>query len=715
MKTGPASSASVKPAPVAAAPAANPAGRKRFWFRLTAFLGVPILFLAATEGGLQLAGFGHPTGFFLKRQVNGQSVWTDNQAFGERFFPPGLARYPRPATLPRAKPANTLRLFVLGESAAQGDPAPRFGLARMLEVLLREAFPQRRIEVVDATMVAINSHAILPIGRACAKCQGDLWVIYMGNNEMIGPFGALSVFGPKTPPLLLVRANLALKATRLGQLMDLGLRRLRGGNEPLAEWGGMGMWAGLDIHSDQKRTARVYRHLQANLGAILAAARQAGVKVILCTVATNLRDCAPFGALHRADLTAAKLAEWEAAYRQGVAAQSQTNWAEADLCYQRAAAIDERFADLTYRRAECCLALGQLAQAQRYFLAARDQDALQFRADGRINQIIRQAAANAATPDVHLLDAEALFAAHSPHGLVGKDYFYEHVHLKPEGNYLLARAVADCAAEALGLPGPTKEVPRPVGSADGPSTDARLPTTSSTGAARSWISESECLARLGFTEWNRYSILKEVLERVEAFPYTRQVNHAQQLQALRQEFDQYRAASKPAQVRRAAQQAAQAVARCPQDAELRWNLAELLSQSGDLAKAEAQWRAVIRLQPQAIWAYYNLARLLESCQRDAEAPALYRQCLQINPRFFEALHALGLALTRQGEFREAARFLRLAVREKPSSVKTRLALGQALVQAQQPAAAARQFREVLRLEPGNPQARQGLASIGRAK
>lgn len=704
----------MKPAPVAAALAARPTDRKGFWFRLAAFLGVPVLLLAATEGGLRLAGFGHPAGFFLLRHLNGQLVWTDNQAFGERFFPPGLVRYPRPVTLPAAKPAHTLRVFVLGESAAQGDPAPRFGLARMLEVLLRERFPQRRIEVVDAAMVAINSHAILPIARACAKCQGDLWVIYMGNNEMIGPFGALSVFGPQTPPLPVIHANLALKATRLGQLLDLGLRRLRLGSQPPAEWGGMSMWAGQSIRLDQKRTARVYHHFQANLAAILAAGRQAGVKVILCTVPTNLRDCAPFSALHRADLSAPKLAECEAAYRQGVAAQSQGNWAEADSCYQRAAAIDDHFADLTFRRAECCLALGQLAQAQQYFQAARDQDALQFRADGRINQIIRQSAAAGANPDVQLLDAEALFAANSPQGLVGENYFYEHVHLKPEGNYLLARAVAERAAAALGLLRPTNDLPQQVGESGGFPANALPPTALSSGAALSWISESECLAQLGFTDWNRYSILKEVLERVESFPYTRQVNHAQQAQALRQELEQYRAASKPAQVRRAAQQAAQALARRPEDADLRWNLAELLNQSGDLAQAEEQWRAVIRLQPQAIWACYNLALLLESCQRHAEARALYRQCLRINPRFFEALHSLGLALSRQGEFREAARFLRLAVREKPGSAKTRLALGQALVQARQPAAAARQFREVLRLEPGNPQARQGLESIRRA-
>ena len=46
-------------------------------------------------------------------------------------------------------------------------------------------------------MTAINSHAILPIARECARRDGDLWIIYMGNNEMVGPFGAGTVFGSR--------------------------------------------------------------------------------------------------------------------------------------------------------------------------------------------------------------------------------------------------------------------------------------------------------------------------------------------------------------------------------------------------------------------------------------------------------------------------------------------------------------------------------------
>ena len=58
-----------------------------------------------------------------------------------------------------------------------------------------------KFEVINTGMTAINSHAILAIARDCVPFNGDIWIIYMGNNEVIGPFGAGSVLGPKAPPL----------------------------------------------------------------------------------------------------------------------------------------------------------------------------------------------------------------------------------------------------------------------------------------------------------------------------------------------------------------------------------------------------------------------------------------------------------------------------------------------------------------------------------
>ena len=168
--------------------------------------------MACLECALRLAGYGYSTAFFKPLKVAGQDCLVDNDDFGLRFFPPALARIPVPVVMKATKPVGAIRIFLLGESAALGDPRPQFGAGRYLEALLRERFPGQDFEVVNVAMTAINSHVILPLARECAVHQGDLWVIYMGNNEVVGPFGAGTVFSPQTPPLALIRLNVALKA-----------------------------------------------------------------------------------------------------------------------------------------------------------------------------------------------------------------------------------------------------------------------------------------------------------------------------------------------------------------------------------------------------------------------------------------------------------------------------------------------------------------------
>ena len=187
-------------------------GRKLWCFRLLALAGVPLLFLLACwKLGLRLAGFGYPTGFLLKSSNRGEDTFVQNNQFGWRFFGPRAARLPDATSIPRLKPPGTVRIFVFGESAAYGDPQPRFGLPRMLEAMLSLRHPDKKFEVVNAAMTGINSHVIRPLARDCAKAGGDVWVIYMGNNEVVGPFGAGTVFGGQTPPLPLIRAGLASK------------------------------------------------------------------------------------------------------------------------------------------------------------------------------------------------------------------------------------------------------------------------------------------------------------------------------------------------------------------------------------------------------------------------------------------------------------------------------------------------------------------------
>ena len=82
-------------------------------------------------------------------------------------------RQPASFASPRSKPTDTVRIFVLGESAAFGDPQPAFGLPRMLQALLSRRYPAVRFEVVNAAMTGINSHVIVPIARDLARADGD--------------------------------------------------------------------------------------------------------------------------------------------------------------------------------------------------------------------------------------------------------------------------------------------------------------------------------------------------------------------------------------------------------------------------------------------------------------------------------------------------------------------------------------------------------------
>jgi hypothetical protein len=202
--------------------------RRKWLFRFIALVVMPLLLLGGLEIVLRLAGYGYSTGFFEKIRVGEKEFLVNNENFSLRFFPPQLARWPGPVMMEAKKPANTYRIFILGESAARGEPEPPYAASRYLETLLNERFPNTHFEVINLGITAINSHVILPIARDCAHAGGDLWIIYMGNNEMVGPFGAAMVFGAKAPPLGFVRLNLAIQKTRVGQLLvDIG-RKLHG-------------------------------------------------------------------------------------------------------------------------------------------------------------------------------------------------------------------------------------------------------------------------------------------------------------------------------------------------------------------------------------------------------------------------------------------------------------------------------------------------------
>src|SRR5262249_53126953 len=137
-----------------------PSPGRKWVFRGLAVM-LPLIVVALGEGILRWAGYGYPTGFFRKVQLDGQPFFIDNERFTFRFFPPELARWPGSVRMAAEKPRGMRRIFVFGESAAMGDPQPAYSASRYLEVLLQERFPGEKFEIINLGITAINSHVIL--------------------------------------------------------------------------------------------------------------------------------------------------------------------------------------------------------------------------------------------------------------------------------------------------------------------------------------------------------------------------------------------------------------------------------------------------------------------------------------------------------------------------------------------------------------------------
>lgn len=628
------------------------AGWKLWRLRLLALIGIPVLFLSLVELILRLSGFGYPTAFLLPFDDKGQKFYVQNDQFGWRFFGPKRARLPNPIFISQAKAPDTVRIFVFGGSAAFGDPKPDFGLPRMLQAMLSLRYPGAHFEVINAAMTAINSNVVLPIARDCAKADGNVWVIYMGNNEVVGPFGAGTVFGTKTPPLPLIHANIALQTTRIGQLLESARRWIQESPPDKNGWGGMAMFLNQQVRADDPRMKAVYAHFQKNLADIIRVGQRSGAGIVVSTVAVNLKDCAPFASSRRQNLPASEQKNLTQLGELGTKAREAGKLQEAVEDFRNAEQIDDSVAEIHFQKAECELALGNIPEAQKDFSAARDLDTLRFRCDSRLNDLIRQAVSNREDRRVLLADADRVFAEQSPDGLPGDNFFYEHVHLNFDGNYLLAKTIAEQVQKLL----PQKVVRR----AD---------------ASQSWPSEADCARRLGWSDLDRLQALSEIFGRMGDPPFTAQSNHRAQLQLIMEEMKKLAWANQPAGINNAQRICEKALIEVPDDALLHQQLALLKQQAGDLNGAISQaWRAV-DLLPSDAEAWAGLGVMLAQQRHPQEAFAAFRQALQLDPLNVLFMRNLALSEVMLGRRDEAIHEFKRALAISPRYGPAWLGLG----------------------------------------
>jgi hypothetical protein len=214
----------------------TPQQRRLFWVALVA---IPVMFFALLEGGLRVAGYGHDTRLFVQVETAGQRYYTINPDVTRRYFSDhDFGTYTSRDRFRVEKPPGTYRIFALGASTTIGFPYMFNGsFSSLLRDRLYAHFPERKVEVVNVGITAVNSYTVADIAREVMRYEPDLLIVYAGHNEFYGAFGvgsAEQVGGRRW----MVKAYLVAQRSKTFQLLRDGLdapARARWPLDPAAE------------------------------------------------------------------------------------------------------------------------------------------------------------------------------------------------------------------------------------------------------------------------------------------------------------------------------------------------------------------------------------------------------------------------------------------------------------------------------------------------
>jgi tetratricopeptide (TPR) repeat protein len=341
--------------------------------------------------------------------------------------------------------------------------------------------------------------------------------------------------------------------------------------------------------------------------------------------------------------------------------------------------IDPEYAELRFRSGRCQFALTNYAAALSEFELARDDDTLAFRADTRINQIIKNAALAHTNQGVYFLDAEDVLALNSPAKIPDNELFYEHVHLNFGGNYLLGRAFAE---QTLKL----------------------LPKSILAQGKSEWASGELCDSRLAVSPWDRFRVWQENYSRVSEPPFTEQLNdvpRAQFYMAKLKELNSQMTENARAQSRATYEEA---LALAPDDYLLRGNFAQFLDQTGDLPAAVKEEQRVIELLPQTPETFYKIGALLVREGKTSDAAGYFSRTLTIRSDYVPALDNLGLILANQQKTTEAAGYFSRVIQLNSGYVETYLNWGFMEQCEGKMDSAVAHYHEAAELQPAGPAA-----------
>ena len=375
-------------------------------YKLIAIL-LPLFVLVAIESCMRIGNYGYNTQLFISDQDT--RFWVMNREISKKYFTISQnATIGNQEPFYKDKPAETLRLFVLGASSAIGFPYMHNGaFPRMLKYKLQFLFPENNIEIINVSLTAINTYTLYDFSKQIVNYQPDGIIIYAGHNEYYGTLGVASSSRIGRNPQL-IRLTLAAKELKIVQELSMLTDKFRSGDSDLRNTDRtlmerMSAQQQIPYQSDLF-TAGV-KQFDRNIGEILQLFQNREIPVFIGKLTCNLKGQVPLSKGHIAPYNAMEeFTKGEQAYGQN-----------------------------------------QYVKALQHYMLAKDYDPLRFRAPDVFNQIIRNYVNE--SDGVYLVDVYRTFADNSPNGITGNELLLEHVHPNLTGNRLIAETFYDALAE----------------------------------------------------------------------------------------------------------------------------------------------------------------------------------------------------------------------------------------------------------------------------
>ncbi|MCG8373159.1 MAG: GDSL-type esterase/lipase family protein [Balneolales bacterium] len=410
-------------------PAKPLSARKKAVFYAITF-SIPVLFFITLEVILRSVNYKGNNALFTDAGIPTQEYLIPNANFASRyFFYTNTVPNPSIDVFLKNKPEDGFRVFAMGGSTAAGYPYGFNGtFSRVVNDVLSDVMPDRTVEVINVGVSAINSYTLFDQVDEIIEQDPDMVMIYAGHNEF---YGALGVGSNENLGGFPGFVRFYLKLQRLKTFLFI-----RSIIVDTGKWIGS-TFSGEEVNENATLMERIVdsrsielnspKHelamiqFESNMTAIIERFQSHSIPVLIGSVASNLKDHAPF-----VDIPDGNQPSALQTYNEAIEAYNDRN----------------------------------LELALEKFILAKDLDGLKFRAPSRINEIIRQLSEE--TQLVSYVPVEEELSNFSQDGIIGFDLMLEHLHPNQRGYFIIGRTFALSAMQELGIS--SQELPKPINS-----------------------------------------------------------------------------------------------------------------------------------------------------------------------------------------------------------------------------------------------------------